>query len=412
MSKSIDDILILPGEAGWEVWSRLPEGGFSRLRVSECLQAGELDELPAGQLTMLFAAKAVTALPMRVMTDDDALFGDLVTLHAERLGLRTDPMAGQLSDIFPVEKAKDSSVLLAVFLRPPAEGELPRRGPKAFDLLARCLPVDGDAVCVWKELGRWVFGVYHRGKLLHVQATSIESAMPDSALARELRLSLMQLSLQGLDFKPSRIEVWTADGKGDVSAWQGFLDLPVRLAARPMPVLPEAMSRLLPEDVRAARDEARRRQVIRLSAAAVALAYLGTIGWLGFGLWQGARHAEELKVQARQAAPDAEAYALHMKKWRELQDGIELNHSPVEMLLHIANCIPPQGSLHLESADISASAIVLSGSGAQLQDVNRFSLNLTKHSGLSRLTWTTPEPSQSTGGWKFTYRAELPVAAP
>ena len=361
---------------------------------------------------MLFSAKAVTAVPMRVQTHDEALFEDLVTLHAERLGLRTDPMAGQLTDIFLVEKAKDSSVLLAAFLKPPVEGEMPRRGPKAFDFLARCFPVQGDAICLWKELGRWVFGVYHQGKLLYAQATSVEDAMPNEILARELKLSLMQLSLQGLEIKPSRIEVWTADGEGNVSAWHGFLDLPVRLMTRPAPVLPEPMSKLLPEDVRAARDVARRKQVIRFSIAAITLFYIGVIAWLGFGLWQGIRHAADLQAQAKQAAPEGEAYATHMKKWRELQDGIEINHSPVEMLLHISNCIPPQGSLHLESADISASSVVLRGSAPQLQEVNRFNLNLTKHNGLSRLNWDTPPASQSTEGWKFTYRAELPVATP
>jgi len=412
VSKSIDQILILPGESGWEVWNRPDEGGFVLQHASGMLQAGEVTDLPAGEVTMLFSAKAVTAVPMRVQTHDEALFGDLVTLHAERLGLRADPMAGQLTDIFLVEKAKDSSVLLAAFLKPPVEGEMPRRGPKAFDLLARCFPVQGDAICLWKELGRWVFGVYHQDKLLYAQATSVEDAMPNETLARELKLSLMQLSLQGLDMKPSRIEVWTADGKGDVSAWHGFLDLPVRLMTRPVPVLPQPMSKLLPEDVRAARDVARRKQVIRFSIAALALFYIGVIAWLGFGLWQGIRQAADLQAQAKQAAPEGEAYATHMKKWRELQDGIDLNHSPVEMLLHISNCIPPQGSLHLESADISASSVVLRGSAPQLQEVNRFNLNLTKHNGLSRLNWDTPPASQSTEGWKFAYRAGLPVATP
>ena len=413
MSKSIDQILILPGESGWEVWNRAESGGFVLQHASEALHAGEVDDLPVGEITMLFSAKAVTAVPMRVQTHDEALFADLVTLHAERLGLRADPMAGQLTDIFLVEKDKDSSVLLAAFLKAPVDGELPRRGPKAFDLLARCFPVQGDAICLWKELGRWVFGVYHQGKLLYAQATSVEDAMPNETLARELKLSLMQLSLQGLNIHPSHIEVWTADGKGDVSAWHGFLDLPVRLMVRPAPVLPEPMSKLLPEDVRAARDQARRKQVIRMGLAAIGLLYLGVISWLGFGLWQGMQRAADLQAQAKQAAPEGQAYATHMKKWRELQDAIDLNRSPVEMLLHISNCIPPQGSLHLESADISASSVVLRGGAPQLQEVNRFDLNLTKHNGLSRLNWNNPPASQSTTeGWKFAYRAELPVAAP
>ena len=91
---------------------------------------------------MLFPVKSLTAVPMRVTSDDDALFPDLAALHAERLGLRPDPMAGQLTDVFVIARDAENTALLSVFLRSPDEGDLPTRGPKGFDISARAFPRD------------------------------------------------------------------------------------------------------------------------------------------------------------------------------------------------------------------------------------------------------------------------------
>ena len=55
-------------------------------------------------------------------------------MHAERLGIRPDVMAGELTDSFLVDQDAESSVILHVVIRSPGEGELPLRTPKEFDL--------------------------------------------------------------------------------------------------------------------------------------------------------------------------------------------------------------------------------------------------------------------------------------
>jgi hypothetical protein len=69
-----------------------------------CHAAGEITDIPSGELTMFFPVKSLTAVPMRVTSEDEALFPDLAALHAERLGIRPDPMAGQLTDVFVVAR--------------------------------------------------------------------------------------------------------------------------------------------------------------------------------------------------------------------------------------------------------------------------------------------------------------------
>lgn len=415
MSKSNDQVLLVPGESGWEIWTRQGDAPFSLVSATTTGRAAELGDLPAGDITLLFPVRAFTALPMRVTSDDESLFPDLAALHAERLGLRPDPMAGQLTDVFVVAREAENTALLSVFLRPPGEGELPRKGPKSFDVSARALPVTGDTIAIWKEFSRWVFAVFHQGTLVYCQATAVDAAQPDEALAREIQLALIQLSMQGMELKPRRALVWSADSSaGEIrsvpAAFSDILRLPVESAARPAPVLPTPLSRLLPADVRAARREAMRRRNITFAAAAVLTAYLGVIGWFGYGLWKDISTTKRLVAQARAAAPDAAEYQLHRAKWDELAHVIDLNHSPVDILQRIANCIPPNSGLRLKTAEISATEIKLMGEAQQLQAVNTFSLRLAKNNDLANFTWQTPEPNQSTRGWEFVFTGEVPTA--
>jgi len=408
VSKSNEHVLLVPGESGWEIWTRQGDGAFSLHSESGATQAGEITDIPSGELTMFFPVKSLTAVPMRVTSEDDALFPDLAALHAERLGIRPDPMAGQLSDVFVVARDGENTALLSVFLRSPVDGELPHRGPKGFDISARAFPMAGESLTIWKEFGRWVFAVSHQGKLVYCQATAVDAAQPDAALAREIRLSLMQLAMQGLNFQPPRIIVWSGAENIDTSELKAVFNVRIEQSPRPAPVLPDPLSKLLPADVRAARRAAQRRRNLTAVVSAAALVYLGVIGWLGYGLWQGASETRGLLTQAAQVAPEGEAYALHIAKWDELAPAIELAQSPVDILHRIATCIPPNSGLRLKTAEINAMEVKLTGEAPQFQAVKTFSLNLSKNNELARFIWETPEPNQSTRGWEFVFSAEIP----
>ena len=408
MSKSPENVLLVPGESGWEIWTDAGDVGFLLHQATDTRRAGDLGGIPAGDVSLLFPVKSLTAVPLRVTSDDDALFPDLVALHAERLGLRPDPMAGQLTDVFVISREPENTALLAVFLRSPGEGDLPLRGPKSFDLSARAFPVTGEILALWREFGRWVFALYQQGNLVYCQATAVETPHPDDALAREIRLSLIQLAMQGLAVEPTRIVVWTHDETTDPAALAAQFLAPVEVLPRPTPVLPVPLSKLLPADVRAARRVALKRRNLTLAAAAVVLVYLGLAGWFGYGLWQSAAETRKLLIQAQAAAPESESYSLHVAKWAELAHAIDLTHSPVDILQRIASCIPPNSSLRLQIAEISATEISLKGEAPQFEAVKTFSLKLSKNTDLSNFIWQTPEPKQSTRGWEFNFKGLVP----
>ncbi len=410
MSKSTENVLLVPGESGWEIWTSPSTAEFALHNATAAENAIELTQLPAGDIIQLFPVRAVTAVPMRVTSDDDALFTDLAALHAERLGLRPDPMAGQLTDVFVIAREAENSALVSVLLRSPSDTDLPPRGPKGFDISPRAYPLDGDALAIWKEFGRWVFSLYHQGKLVYCQATSATSFSPDEAFAREIRIALIQFSMQGLEIEPSRVVLWTSSPGVSPAALNAAFRAPVEILPRPAPVLPDPLSKLLPADVRAARRTALRKRNIMLGVAAVALLYFGVIGWFGYGLWKDSTQTKKLAALAQAAAPEGEAYALHIEKWDELANAIDLANSPVDILKRVADCIPPNSGLRLSTAEISASEIKLIGEAPQLQPERAFSLNLGKSNGLTRYQWQTPPANQSTRGWQFVYTGEIPVA--
>lgn len=399
---------MLPGETGWEIWSSAAGGGFEMTHATDLVHAGDLEDIPSGDLTMLFPLRSVTTVPMRVMTTEEAMFEDLANLHAERLGLRADPLAGQLTDLFEVEREKEGAVLLSVWLKPPGEGDLPKVSPGAFDLSARTTPTEGDVVTVWRELGRWVFAVHQAGKLLYAQATACDDAKPDAAVARELKFALMQLSMQGLKVVPRRMVVWSPDASLDLTALKDAFDLSIEIQERPHPVLPKPASKLLPEDVRAARREAQQRQRVQLAIGAVAALYVLLICWLGYGLWQNISEIEDLEAQAELAAPEMAAYALHNNRWRELADAIDIDHSPVEILHRIQACIPQNQGVRLTSAEVSPTKVVLSGESPGSEGANQFRLKLRKNASLQRYNWDLRDSEPGKLGRVFKYIGDVP----
>jgi hypothetical protein len=412
MSKANNIHLLVPGESDWQIWTVVPNGDATLHSSHPVARPSEIGKPPQGDLVFFFPVKSLTALPLNVPTGDASLFEDLAATHAERMGFRSDPFAGQLTDIFPLRTHSEESLFLSVVLRAPQSADLPPTSPKAFDISPRAFPAKGNTLTVWRELGQWVFAIHHEGKLLYCQATSVSSPSPDAALIREIRIAIAQLSMQGIPSAPSKAIVWTSDSNTETSLLSRSLSLQAEIAPRPAPVLPEPLSKLLPADVRAARSAARKRQNIILAIAAIAVIYLGTVGYLGFGLWKTHNTTTKLRAQVKAVAPEGEAFALHIAKWDELEYGIDLNHNTVDILNRIARSIPANSGLRLTTADISATEINLRGEASQLQPVNQFSLNLSNNNDLAAFEWETPAPRQTSRGWEFVFTGTTPTATP
>jgi hypothetical protein len=410
MSKTNSTQLLVPGESEWEIWTQVPNAAATLHSSHPVARPSEIGKPPQGDLVFFFPVKSLTALPIHVPTGDASLFEDLAATHAERAGFRPDPFSGQLTDIFPLTTDSNGSVILSVILRAPQTVDLPSKSPKAFDISPRSLPATGNTLTLWRELGQWVFAIYQEGKLLYCQATSVSTPSPDATLIREIRIAIAQLSMQGVRAEPSRAVVWASATDIDTSLLTRSLSLQTELAPRPAPSLPLPLSKLLPADVRAARRAARKRQSTILAIAALALIYLGSVGYLGYGLWKTKTTTNQILAKVKAVAPEGQAYALHIAKWDELEHGIDLNHNTVDILNRIARSIPANTGLRLSTADITATSINLKGESPLPAAVNDFSKNLINNNDLVNFEWQSPQPRQSSRGWEFNFTGEIPIA--
>ena len=420
--KKGEKVLLLPGADGWEAWTSLNDAGFNLALRSGAMRVLDVDALPSGELTMAFPVRDVSALPFRAPTSDGALLSDLAEMHLERMAMRPGIDAGVLSDVFNVGRRGEESLVVPVVLAPPMEGHLPRRSPQHFDISARCLPLPADGVVVWRELHRWVFALCEEGQALEFEALAVNELGEEAG--REIRLTLMQLELQGLiDALPANCTVWLGEEESAPSAGQleelgtGIgLGEAARSAPKPAPVLPLRRSQLLPADVRAERVARRKKQQVTLAAVVGALVYLGAFGYFWLQMTGAEREAETAREAYTPYAAEKERLDIHDQKWSELRPVVEQDHNTVELLYHCMRARGGEGGVRLDRAEITnqlddelapVRSIRLQGKADELGQATAFDEALKRERGLRAYTWTTPPPVERNGKWSFAFEARL-----
>lgn len=406
-------MILVPGVSGWEVWSGDSSGGFERREVTTTSVAGEISTLPALDVMFFFSVRDATVMPFKTSTADENLFADLAQMHSERMGIRTDPGAGQLIDYFVMEKGEESAVLATVVLRAPGEGELPMRSPKEFDYAPRAYAFQGDGIAVWKEWGQWVFAFYEQGKMLYAQATANDAEHPDESLLRDIKLALVQLKFQGITFTPLRALVWHPAGElGEAGSLAKAFEYDVEVTQRPDPTVPMTDCKLLPADVHAQRREAAKRRQVVLAASAAAAVVVGLLGWAGWTLWQEIEATNDLKAKADELKPQRVAFEEHKAKWNELGPIVDEEQWPVETLYRITRCMPlPKGVIRLSDATISNNEIRIKGVSSQPTPYGQFNLAINKSEELTRFKFSSAPPNNTAKGVEFVISGAIPQQA-
>lgn len=408
--RAADHLIALPASRGWSLW-RIGQKGTELLEEVEATSASELLKIPAGELTMVFPVRQATALPMKAKTADEGLFGDLTEMHVERCGMRPDENAGNLFDYFLIQREGDEAQLLPVVLAPQLEDAMPRRSPAHFDVSPRIYPMQPNSVTVWRELGRLVFAIKEGDNLAYFQG--ISSAKFDAAALQEIKLAKMQLGLQGFNLAPEKIVLWDEETWSEgLTSLESISEIPIVSESQPQPVLPEKLSKLLPADVSAARRRKKAKQRNIATITALALLYLGLLGFGGYKLWNNGKETKALKQQLAEIKPQTEALESHIGKWDELEQLVDSDQWPVELLFHVKKALPGGGGIRFKTAEIAGGEIRLDGEAQNLDQVKRFNLQLKRSASLSHYKWDTPSAQQTRDGrWGFIYTGKPNTAS-
>lgn len=425
-AKKGDLNLLIPGADGWEVWTGSSATGFQQHSATEHMLALEVTGLPSGMLAMAIPIRQISAVPFRAQTDDLSLLGDLAVMQLEKNGTRPALDGGQLTDYFIYGTAPDETYLTAIVMNQPSEGQLPRKSPGAFDISPRCLPLPEGKVVIWRELGRWVFGIGKPGHALYFQCLSSDRL--DVRAGNEIRLALTQLQIQGLLKQlPDGVVVWSHGSSSDARSEEleflaRGLEMPVVTSPRPVPTWPAPPSRLLPADVRAERLAVRGKRNRNIMVAAGLAIYAGIVAYFYLDLQKVKKSAATAQKAADEISGEANLLMAHQNKWRELDPVVETEFHPFEVLLACQQSLPNTKDnryIRLKSASVVNQFREVEGDLKVFREVTlvgladkvdqpqipKFGANLRNNSSLKPYRWSTPEEIEDrrTGKMTFTY---------
>ena len=410
MSNKKNSHLLIPGPEGWEIWTGGAETLFQRSLDNGPLLMSEIEDIPAVNLVMGFPVREALAVPFKVQTNDEAIFDDLASMHLEKSGIRVDENAGRLTDCFPVNQEDGQSTLLAIVLSAPEPSNLPSPWPSAFDVSARFFPMADNAITLWRELERWVFAVSSHGKLTYFQALSGERLCGETI--RDVYLALTQLGLQGVNLELNNAVVWTSGSPSDPSAEElkafgNQLGAEVVVEAKPDPVMPEPVSKIIPADARSekrSQEKKQRRNVLMLS---ILVFYLGFAAYFGYQYVELNTALDKQDNMIRDVKVKHAEIALFNADWQQLAPVVDSQRWPLQLLYRTATIIPPSQDLRFKVFEASRERVVIRGEASDLKTTSSYAEKIRR--ALKDYEWSLPpaEDDRKTNRWKLNYEGKL-----
>lgn len=382
-----------PSSAGWEKWGE-DDPGTLTLR-GEAPELCDLRPSPGGLIAV--PVRRAFSLCFWVTADDPSVFRDLVLTQLEMRGLSgrsRDETSFAWHEITRVgSEALVQVTVLPAHLAPRYwHGEV-----TGYAVSPACLPLDPDAVAIWREQGTWVAAVTRGGKILHFQ--SLAETSPDGSMALEVWMMLSPLEAgnmtgsqlpvvlyrqQGDEFDPA---VWSRPGSNGATVRE--FPPPVR-PAEPLGCVPFAVRQLQIEKKKSAQ-----RQRLAFAAAAVYLALVLLLA--GQALWLHWR-ARRLQLEIDNIAPAVAATKDAMQRWQALQPALEPTTYPLEVLFQTSRLLPKDG-VRLTLFEMNLDRVLLQGEASTLAAAIKFQDDLKKNSDLEGLyDWTAEEPKQLPNG--------------
>lgn len=424
MSKAKDTYtLFLPGENGWDLWS-CSTAGSELIRKTSELYALNVDKLPHNKpVLMSFPVKELTALELKVPSDEKESISELVSFQVEKVGLAQGEENGilhQYSEVDPSHEGEQSLYSIDV-LRAPKEGTLPEKSPDRFSVSPRCFSFEGDSLTLWKEFGKWVLSITDKkGNLIHYQG------LTDSTLGlnviEDIKFIIGQLMMQGvIQSSPSQYIVWTEEEEVYPEGYESLQDIfsrRLRVEPKPAPTLPPVGS-LLPADTRAERLESMRKKRQGLLLTLASLLFIGLLAYAAYALLDLQKRAKMAKQDAQNLIVKNQSLLDHTSKWDELEPVVDTGNSPIQLLLKCQRAIPSK-DVNLKRAvfthQITSSEgrdlrIVLIGTASDLALANKFDENLAKSKDLESFQWSNQQPKKSNSGWDFIFNGAPPITS-
>lgn len=396
-----EDILIVPGAQGPEVWRAQGKDGATPLDSQKGRGAGWV-ALPM---------RSIVSVPMRFPAMADDRREAAAMLELEGFG------ASPSSSDFQVE-IRDSGQREQRAWTVLQSSQLPAQAQQA-NLDAKFAPsvafrtLKRGELQLWHEAGHLAVAVPDEsGKPLHSQAlTAIE---PDEDAAAEIRCMLAALDLIGVTPEVENVIVQTPANvqamPESLMPFAAATGLHAAVEADKPPHLPREAWRLVPPPVVQKRVARRQQQSILLATAGCVLIIMALLGAFAGRLWSRER---EIKLEAARLdalQPEIAIIENARAHWKALEPAVTPDKSFMETFHQIAQLFPPEG-ITLQVFQVQDGHIIVQGIAQNQGLVNGLREDLTKVPAFSGLRWDFPnQPAGPNGVTPFRADGSYPEA--
>jgi len=362
---------------GWERWELIPPSPPA-VRPLELAVAGEGD-------VFAVPARQVVSVPLWLDSDDPAVVDAAVLLEMEVRGFASE---GVLPDTSVRQITRENGRTLVVVAVFPADFEkrFPDVAAQRYDVSAALLPLDEDALTIWREGGEYV-AAYTRGRDL-VHWSTWDAAASGREVQTWLKSATLSLLASGvITRRPRHVVVDDGLSVSDL----GFDHSPI---VRPLgpPALEMARCDWRP----ASAIDAERRQLgrarFRRIAFAVGVAYAlvicvagGYLAWLDVQASRLSSEVDVLQAEATQIQP-------MIRQWQSVGPSIDSRRFPLEILRQVVESLPPQG-IRLTIFDVAPDRVTIEGEAISASHAAKYFETVSHQAGMADIDWQMPPPA-------------------
>jgi hypothetical protein len=334
---------LIPAATGWDLVRTAQHNGAWEVRAMTTLdEAAQLLQL-GDDIVLALPMDLVLAQRLQLPTTDPAEFAEMVRIQVEKaMPYPTDEVT---TDSEIISQSETGSVVSAIAvhneklnqLAAPllSRGLIPNQVTVYAGQRAATHAPQGTSLLIYPESDSIVCAIAEEGKLSFT--STLDGADP-LQLQRDLPQLTLSAELQGINASSPRILL--AESLFELrDTVEGIFAMPSELIAIEAPPA-ETRLNLLPESWRQRRAQVARQKDWRQRILVAVCAYAGLLllfaAYLGF-----------LRVQIRQLnrriandAPRTEFVKATEAKWKALSPAIDPRYYPIEVILHLFDCLP------------------------------------------------------------------------
>ncbi|MDF1816628.1 MAG: hypothetical protein P1V20_30780 [Verrucomicrobiales bacterium] len=373
-----------PGEMVWELWF-VDQRKRARL-IDTCEDSRLLKfrrgirkrvlALPAGSQTPL--AFTSTAFGESKLLKGAVQFVEKEGLECDLEGIGVQPVCGYPPNTLARVDAPLSG------LRPTVYSE--KLCPDLIVPAATLLPVPGNDLAIWTEMGKKVLAVEKGGGIIYYRELA---GQRNADCAREIRKILPFLKETGVIHKSSALHVWCRNG---FDVYKNILTIDVNAGYRTDPVNLRPSLGMRPALFRendASRLAKKKKRLKRTAVSTItALITFLIAGGYTYSTSEIAKHRERIS----DLRPEAESLDLIKSQWEEMAPAVDRNASVLETWRNLF-AMPGAADVDIRRMAIAKDKVELSCTAKNVTAAFRFIDELAMTAQLGSFSWdyTTPE---------------------